>query len=49
MRQPPPDFNVIDTVMVGSKDRIDFAEFYRSGEAGFSRPGRRMLRSMSDR
>jgi 5-methyltetrahydropteroyltriglutamate--homocysteine methyltransferase len=43
MRQPPPDFNVIDTVMAGSKDRIDFAEFYRSGEAGFSRPGRRML------
>jgi 5-methyltetrahydropteroyltriglutamate--homocysteine methyltransferase len=42
-RDAPADFNVADTIMAGSKDRMDFAEFYRSGEAGFSRPGRRML------
>jgi len=42
-REAPADFNVADTIMAGSKDRMDFAEFYRSGEAGFSRPGRRML------
>jgi hypothetical protein len=43
MRQPPADFNLADTIMAGSKDRMDFAEFYQSGEAGFARPGRRML------
>jgi 5-methyltetrahydropteroyltriglutamate--homocysteine methyltransferase len=42
-REAPADFNVADTIMAGSKDRRDFAEFYHSGEAGFSRPGRRML------
>jgi 5-methyltetrahydropteroyltriglutamate--homocysteine methyltransferase len=42
-REAPADFNVADTIMAGSKDRMDFAEFYHSGEAGFSRPGRRML------
>ena len=43
MRQPPADFNVVDTIMAHSKDHMDFAEFYHSGEAGFSRPGRRKL------
>jgi 5-methyltetrahydropteroyltriglutamate--homocysteine methyltransferase len=43
MRPSPTDFNVADTIMAGSKDRMDFSEFYHSGEAGFSRPGRRKL------
>jgi 5-methyltetrahydropteroyltriglutamate--homocysteine methyltransferase len=42
-RDAPADFNVANTIMAGSKDRMDFAGFYTSGEAGFSRPGRRML------
>jgi len=42
-REAPADFNLADAVMGGSKDRMDFAEFYHSGEAGFTRPGRRML------
>jgi 5-methyltetrahydropteroyltriglutamate--homocysteine methyltransferase len=34
MRDLPADFSAINTIMRGSKDRVDFAEFYESGEAG---------------
>ncbi len=34
MRDLPTDFSAINTIMRGSKDRVDFAEFYESGEAG---------------
>jgi 5-methyltetrahydropteroyltriglutamate--homocysteine methyltransferase len=34
MRDLPKDFNAANSIMGGSKDRADFAEFYQSGEAG---------------
>jgi 5-methyltetrahydropteroyltriglutamate--homocysteine methyltransferase len=34
MRELPPDFNAANSIMGGSKDRVDFAEFYQSGDAG---------------
>jgi 5-methyltetrahydropteroyltriglutamate--homocysteine methyltransferase len=34
LRDLPPDFNAANSIMRGSKDRVDFAEFYQSGEAG---------------
>jgi len=34
MRDLPPDFNAANSIMAGSKDRVDFAEFYQSGESG---------------
>ena len=34
MRELPADFNFGTSVMAGSKDRADFAEFYQSDEAG---------------
>jgi 5-methyltetrahydropteroyltriglutamate--homocysteine methyltransferase len=43
MREHPADFDLAATIMAGSKDRMDFAAFYQSGESGFTRPGRRML------
>ena len=33
-RDLPPDFSAASSIMAGSKDRADFAEFYQSGEAG---------------
>jgi 5-methyltetrahydropteroyltriglutamate--homocysteine methyltransferase len=34
MRDLPADFNAASSIMGGSKDRVDFAEFYQSGESG---------------
>ncbi len=34
MRELPANFNVGTSIMAGSKDRADFAEFYQSDEAG---------------
>src|SRR5579863_6295137 len=34
MRDLPATFNAIRSIMRGSKDRVDFAEFYESGELG---------------
>jgi len=34
MRELPADFNFGTSIMAGSKDRADFAEFYQSDEAG---------------
>ncbi|HEX6998758.1 MAG TPA: cobalamin-independent methionine synthase II family protein [Gammaproteobacteria bacterium] len=34
MRKPDPSFDVLGAIMGGSKDRIEFAEFYASGEDG---------------
>jgi 5-methyltetrahydropteroyltriglutamate--homocysteine methyltransferase len=34
MRDLPTHFNAANSIMGGSKDRVDFAEFYQSGEAG---------------
>ncbi len=34
MRELPADFNIGTSLMAGSKDRADFAEFYQSDEAG---------------
>jgi 5-methyltetrahydropteroyltriglutamate--homocysteine methyltransferase len=36
MRDLPPEFSTTSSVMRGSKDRADFAEFYQSGEGGTS-------------
>lgn len=33
-REPPAQFNPINTLFGGSKDRTDFADFYASGELG---------------
>ncbi len=34
VRDLPPEFNTLTTILGGSKDRVDFAEFYQSGETG---------------
>jgi 5-methyltetrahydropteroyltriglutamate--homocysteine methyltransferase len=34
MRDVPPEFSATRSIMSGSKDRADFAEFYQSGEGG---------------
>jgi 5-methyltetrahydropteroyltriglutamate--homocysteine methyltransferase len=34
VRALPPDFNAVRSIMGASKDRVDFAEFYQSGETG---------------
>jgi len=34
MRELPPDFTALNSFLANSKDRVDFAEFYESGEAG---------------
>src|SRR6202034_3747083 len=34
MRELPADFNIGTSIMAGSKDRADFAEFYQTDEAG---------------
>jgi len=34
LRDLPPDFNAANSIMGGSKDRVDFAECYQSGESG---------------
>jgi 5-methyltetrahydropteroyltriglutamate--homocysteine methyltransferase len=42
-RELPPDFSAINSILGNSKDRVDFAEFYQSGEIGM--PSRaRLLR-----
>ncbi|HEY8520943.1 MAG TPA: cobalamin-independent methionine synthase II family protein [Gammaproteobacteria bacterium] len=38
MREPDPGFDVLGAIMGRSKDRIDFAEFYASGEDGTRTP-----------
>jgi 5-methyltetrahydropteroyltriglutamate--homocysteine methyltransferase len=43
MRDLPADFNVLHSIMGGSKDRADFAQFYQSPEA-YAGPGVRPLR-----
>jgi 5-methyltetrahydropteroyltriglutamate--homocysteine methyltransferase len=34
MRDLPQDFSALNSILGGSKDRVDFAEFYQSGELG---------------
>ncbi len=34
LRDLPTDFSPINSILRGSKDRVDFAEFYQSGESG---------------
>jgi 5-methyltetrahydropteroyltriglutamate--homocysteine methyltransferase len=41
MRDLPEGFNAIRSIMRGSKDRADFAEFYESGELGIPTAARR--------
>jgi 5-methyltetrahydropteroyltriglutamate--homocysteine methyltransferase len=36
VRELPPEFNAAGSIMGGSKDFTDFAEFYRSPESGFA-------------
>ena len=43
VRDLPPDFNAVRSIMGASKDRVDFAEFYQSGESGMP-PAARLFR-----
>jgi 5-methyltetrahydropteroyltriglutamate--homocysteine methyltransferase len=43
MRDLPTGFNAVNSIMGGSKDRVDFADFYQSPEA-YAGPGARPLR-----
>jgi 5-methyltetrahydropteroyltriglutamate--homocysteine methyltransferase len=43
MRDLPADFNILNSIMGGSKDRADFAEFYKSPEA-YAGPSTRPVR-----
>jgi 5-methyltetrahydropteroyltriglutamate--homocysteine methyltransferase len=43
MRDLPADFNILNSIMGGSKDRVDFAEFYKSPEA-YAGPSTRPIR-----
>jgi 5-methyltetrahydropteroyltriglutamate--homocysteine methyltransferase len=43
MRDAPPDFVALNSFLANSKDRVDFAEFYQSGEASVGRPRLRKI------
>lgn len=43
MREAPPDFVALNSFLANSKDRVDFAEFYQSGEASVGRPRLRRI------
>lgn len=43
MREPPADFVALNSFLANSKDRVDFAEFYASGEASTGRPRLRKI------
>ena len=43
MREAPPDFVALNSFLAKSKDRVDFAEFYQSGEASVGRPRLRKI------
>jgi 5-methyltetrahydropteroyltriglutamate--homocysteine methyltransferase len=43
MRDLPTGFNAVNSIMGGSKDRVDFADFYQSPES-YAGPGARPLR-----